>query len=63
MRLLWRGPASAAVTRIVLLATWGGTQYEWGSPIRAALASATAVGNQASRRGHPPAQPAAMVAA
>ena len=31
---------SAAITLVVLLTTWGGTQYEWGSPVIVAMAVA-----------------------
>jgi EmrB/QacA subfamily drug resistance transporter len=34
---------TAAATCIVLLTTWGGSQYDWGSPVIVALALATVV--------------------
>ncbi|HVF76412.1 MAG TPA: MDR family MFS transporter [Acidimicrobiales bacterium] len=44
-RLDVRGAAllSGGVTALVLLTTWGGTEYEWGSPVIVALGVASAV--------------------
>ena len=43
VRVDWLGIAllAAAISCFVLLTTWGGTEYEWGSPVIAALGAAS----------------------
>jgi EmrB/QacA subfamily drug resistance transporter len=45
VRIDWPGTAllASAITCLVLLTTWGGTQYAWGSPVILALGAATVV--------------------
>jgi EmrB/QacA subfamily drug resistance transporter len=45
VRIDWLGTAllSAAIVCLVLFTTWGGTEYEWGSPVIVGLAVATVV--------------------
>jgi EmrB/QacA subfamily drug resistance transporter len=45
VRIDWIGTAllSAAIVSLVLLTTWGGTQYAWGSPVILGLGIATVV--------------------
>jgi EmrB/QacA subfamily drug resistance transporter len=45
VRIDWLGTIllSSAITCLVLLTTWGGTEYAWGSPLIVALGAATVV--------------------
>jgi EmrB/QacA subfamily drug resistance transporter len=45
VRIDWLGTAllASAITCLVLLTTWGGTEYAWGSPVIAGLGVATVV--------------------
>jgi EmrB/QacA subfamily drug resistance transporter len=45
VRIDWTGTVllAAAITSFVLLTTWGGTEYEWGSPVIVGLGLATLV--------------------